>query len=130
MTPGWLKDAWLNAIYRGQKLEAPSRLYVGLFGRAPGPKAEGEVSGAGYERRLIDFTLPKNHRVENIEAVVFPEALDIWGPVTHFGLFDAPTGGRMVASAELDSQQWVGKFSVFEMPAGQIWFAFPEEKAS
>jgi hypothetical protein len=125
MTPAWLKEAWLNMVYRGVPFEAPAKLYVGLFSKAPGENGENEISGAGYARQLVGFAPPKALRVESAARVAFPEALDVWGAVTHFALFDAPTGGRLVDAVELDDHQWVGKHSVFEMPAGAVWARFP-----
>lgn len=124
MTPAWLKDAWLNSVYRGQAFEAPVRHYVALYSRPPGKNGEGEITAPSYSRAQVAFAPPREGQIENAATVVFSEAKELWGAFSHFAIFDAPSGGRMLDSAELDDPQWVGKGGIFQMSPGMVRIRF------
>ncbi|MEK5060473.1 hypothetical protein BK126_04395 [Paenibacillus sp. FSL H7-0326] len=87
----------LNLLLRGETFTVPSAWYVGLFTTDPGEAGTGtEVSGGGYARVQATFTKATTGSSSNTADVVSPVSTAAWGTVTHFGIFDAVTSGRLL----------------------------------
>lgn len=86
--------------------------YVGLSTTAP-TVAGGNVtepSGNGYSRVMLgnynqSYTqkmgTPSGGAISNTEIIYYPEATGAWGTITHFCIYDAPTGGNLLAFGAL-----------------------------
>lgn len=88
----WLLTA--DAVVR------PSAWYIGLFTAAPSDSAAGtEVSGGSYARQAVAFdrSATSPTQVVNDAQIEFPTATVIWGTITHAGVFDALSGGNLIA---------------------------------
>jgi hypothetical protein len=123
MTPGWIRDAWLGAVFLGKTMEAPTSLFLALFWKNPGEKAEHEVVGGGYARQPIVFSAGAQ-RVYSKDRVKYPEATADWGDLTHIGIMDAPKGGRLLHSSPLNQKQTIRAGGSFEIPVGDIKIDF------
>lgn len=83
--------------------------YMGLFTAAPTDSSAGvtftEISGAGYARANLSVPMAnaENRAITNAEIIYFPEAEANWGTATHFGIFDAKTGGEPIIYGALDA---------------------------
>lgn len=100
----YLEDKVLNHVFGGTAYTAPTTLYVGVFTSAASDTGPGtEVSGNGYARQSVAFTVSGTSptTASSSAAVEFPEATGSWGTVTYAGVFDAVSGGNMLAWAEL-----------------------------
>lgn len=100
----YLEDKVLEHVFGGSAYTAPSTLYVGLFTSAGSDSAAGtELSGSGYARQSAAFTVSGTSPTTAASSanVEFPEATASWGTVTHAGIFDASSGGNMLAHAQL-----------------------------
>lgn len=100
----YLEGKVLNHVFGGTSYTAPTTLYVGVFTSASSDSAAGtEVSGNGYARQSVAFTVSGTSptTASSSAAVEFPEATGSWGTVTYAGVFDALTGGNMLAHAQL-----------------------------
>lgn len=100
----YLEDKVLNHVFGGTSYAAPSTLYVGVFTSASSDSAAGtEVSGGSYARQSVSMTVSGTTPTQAVSsaAVEFPEATASWGTVTHAGIFDASSGGNMLAHAQL-----------------------------
>jgi hypothetical protein len=100
----YLEDKVLNHVFGGTAYTAPTTLYVGVFTSAASDTGPGtEVSGNGYARQSVAFTVSGTSptTAASSAAVEFPEATGSWGTVTYAGVFDAVSGGNMLAWAEL-----------------------------
>lgn len=100
----YLEDKVLNHVFGGTAYTAPSTLYVGVFTSSASDTGPGtEVSGNGYARQSAAFTVSGTSptTATSSAAIEFPEATGSWGTVTYAGVFDALTGGNMLAWAEL-----------------------------
>lgn len=103
----------------------PSGLFVGLFTAAPGEAGGGtEIStvATGYARQSGAFTVSGNAPTQatNTAAIEFPTATASWGTVTHVALFDASTGGNMLAYATLTASKTIASGDVFRIPASNL----------
>lgn len=113
-----IKAAVLDALYGKQTLTVPSTLYIGLSTTAPNPDGTNftEPSGGGYARVAVqndstywyDATEDNPSIKANKLPILFPEATDDWGTVTHFGVFDADENGNLLDWAQLTSSFAVG----------------------
>lgn len=96
-------NSLLNSNVRGK--------YMGLFSAAPtDSQAYGvtftELAGAGYARANLStaFDAASNRALSNTEIIYFPEAESSWGTATHFGIFDAKTGGKPIIYGALSDE--------------------------
>jgi hypothetical protein len=87
-------------------------VYVGLSTANPDEDASGlaEPSGNGYAR--VDSTgvwgTAADGEITNDSVITFPEASGSWGTISHFALFDAESGGNMLAYGALSESKAVG----------------------
>lgn len=117
----YLENKIMAYVFSGTAFSSPSAsLYVGLFTAAPGEGGGGtEISGNGYNRKIVALTTTGNLST-NGAAVEFDTATGTWGTVTYAGIFDAVTGGNLLAYGELTSAKTIASGDVFRIPAGDL----------
>lgn len=106
---GSFADYWENEILDhifGKDNYTPPTIYVGLSTTDPGDDASGlaEPSGSAYARvqtSTSDWNTASGGSLDNANDITFPQATGYWGTITHFALFDAATGGNMLAHGAL-----------------------------
>ena len=111
---GWLDDFGSTTQYLA--------LFVG------DPTGAGvEISGSNYARKEVaptDWNAAASGAKDNGNAITFPQATDVWSAsnITHFGLFDASTGGNLKAYDELpeNQKQPIAANNTIEFSAGDI----------
>jgi hypothetical protein len=86
--------------------------WLALYTAAPGEGGGGtQVSGGSYARRQIDFNFAATSggttTAANAGAITFPTATSSWGTVTHFGIFDASTGGNLIWYGPLSASKTI-----------------------
>jgi hypothetical protein len=107
---GSFADFWegeiLDHIFDIGSYTAPT-IYVGLSTADPLDDASGlaEPSGGAYARVAHAAWARSGNVVDNTGAVTFPTTTASWGTVTHFALFDALSGGNMLAHGTLDASR-------------------------
>jgi hypothetical protein len=104
----YAEAAILNVLLRATAFTTPAAVYVALFTAAPGEAGGGtEVSGTAYARQAVTFGAPTTSTTgsscANSADVTFPTAGSAWGTVTHFGIFDAASGGNLLYYSSLTS---------------------------
>lgn len=91
-------------VFRTGSFTKPTVLAVALFTAAPSDSGGGtEVSGGSYARVQRD-PLDANWTgasstdglTDNAAALTFPTPTANWGTITHFGIFDATSGGNLL----------------------------------
>ena len=114
----YLENKLTDLIFRGQAFTAPATLYVSLHTADPTDAAGGaEVSGGSYARVPITASLANwagtqsagsttassgtGGASSNNGAVTFPAPTANWGSVTHFGIWDALSGGNLLVYGAL-----------------------------
>jgi len=117
----FLEAEILDHILNGLTYTAPASVYVALFTAAPSDSGGGtEVSGGSYARVQVTAgfsTDDTDTRFSNDANVTFPQASASWGTVTHFGLFDASSGGNLLFHGALTASQAVGDNDQVQFPA-------------
>lgn len=113
----YVKDGLAAHLFRGFAFPSPKNVYVGLYTKAPTEDGGGvEVAGNNYARMRVPFS----EDLKNAAAVEFPMALDAWGRVTHFGIFDATTDGHMIGFGPLDPAVEIGRGVIYIFDPGSI----------
>ena len=83
----------------------PTAWHLALYTAAPDDTGGGtEVSGSAYARQSVTFTISGN-TASNTSALEFPTATGSYGTVTHVGVFDAASGGNLIAYAALTTSK-------------------------
>ena len=98
----------------------PTAWHLALYTAAPDDTGGGtEVSGSGYARQRVTFTISGN-TASNTSALEFPTATGSYGTVTHVGVFDAASGGNLIAYAALTTSKAIDTGDVLRVPAGDL----------
>ena len=97
-------------------------MYAALFTVAPSDTGGGtEVSGGAYARQSMAFSVSGTGTLAtNSAAVEYPTATANYGTVVAVGIFDASTGGNLLAYANLTTSKTVSSGDVFRFNAGDV----------
>ena len=115
----------LNYLFTANSVTRPTAWYIGLFTSAPSDAGGGtEVTGNGYARVVtgtlsVSGTSPTN--CTNDAAIEFAAASGgNWGSIGWAAIFDASTGGNMIAWAALSTARTINDGDVLRIPAGDL----------
>ena len=115
----------LTWLFTTSSATRPTAWYVGLFTGAPSDTGGGtEVSGNGYARvatgtMSVSGTTPTT--ATNGSAIEFAAASGgNWGTITHAAIYDADTGGNLIAWGALSTSRTINDGDVFRIPAGSL----------
>lgn len=120
----YLENKLIDFIFRGQSYTPPATLYVALLTAAPSDAGGGtEVSGGSYARVGVTASLTNfagtqsagsttassgtGGTTSNNGAITFPAPTANWGSVTHWGIYDAASGGNLLYYAPLTTAKTV-----------------------
>jgi hypothetical protein len=108
----YLENLIVDHLFRTRTFAKPAALYLALFTAAPSDAGGGtEVAGGGYARVNLapldtNWTATQGGTsgnssgaggvTANAVAVTFAAPSAAWGTVTHFGVFDAASGGNLL----------------------------------
>lgn len=113
----YAENAIIDHIFRGITFTAPTELHFALYTGAPSDSGGGtEVSGGSYARAQLDPSASNYRNTQNsgtgassgtsgqtanAAAITFPTPSGNWGTATHVGVFDAASGGNLIAQGAL-----------------------------
>ena len=125
---GSFADYWENEILDhlfGKGSYTPPTIYVGLSTANPADDASGltEPSGNSYARVATagaDWNAASGGTIDNANEISFPEASGSWGMLTHFALFDATSGGNMLAHGSLSVSKSISSGDTVKFAAGDL----------
>ena len=117
-----ITNSLLNYIFRGETYIPPENIYFALFGTAPTKLAPGtEVAGNGYARPVCDsWKLASGGGTQNNITVSFPTPSGAWGIIGWFGIYDALTGGIMIAYGALSETISVEIGDIIQINTGDL----------
>jgi len=128
----YLEQKLLDLVFNTLAYSAPTT-YVALFTSDPTDAGGGtEVSGGAYARQVVNENGGSSptwnlavvdgdgYLVDNTHDITFPEATASWGMVSHFGIFDAASGGNLLWHGALTVSKTVGSGDTFKFPAGDL----------
>ena len=125
---GSFTNYWENKILDhifGKVNYTPPTIFVGLSTANPLDDASGlaEPSGNGYARiqtTASDWSAASGGSLNNANDITFPQATGNWGIITHFALFDAATGGNMLAHGVLSQSRTVDSLEIARFGVGDL----------
>jgi hypothetical protein len=118
----YLETELLDHVFANNAYTSPTTVYVSLHTANPDEDASGaevSTSGTGYARVAGSFSVSGN-TATTTAAVEFATATASYGTVTHVGIWDASTGGNMLAYAALTSSKAIDTGDVFRIPTGDL----------
>ena len=121
----YLEDKVLKHVFANTAYTSPTTLYVALFTVAPtdaGGGTEVTTSGSAYARQVMTFNVSGSNPTQatNSGAVEFPTATSNWGTIVAAAVFDAASGGNMLAWANLTANKTISSGDVFRFPASNF----------
>jgi hypothetical protein len=112
----------LTWVFTSSSATRPTAWYMALFTSNPADDASGtevSTSGTAYARQSATFTV-SGDTASNSAAIEFPTATASFGTVSHVGVFDASTGGNLIAYAALSTSKAIDTGDVFRIPSGDF----------
>lgn len=112
----------LTWVFTTDSATRPTAWYMALFTSNPADDASGtevSTSGTAYARQSATFTI-SGDTASNSAAIEFPTATASFGTVSHVGVFDASTGGNLIAYAALSTSKAIDTGDVFRIPSGDF----------
>jgi hypothetical protein len=111
----------LQYVFTADSVTRPTAWYVGLFTADPTDTGSGatEITGNNYSRVSATFTVSGNAATTSA-AVEFSAATGSWGTISHIGIFDASSGGNLIAHSSLTASKAIASGDVFRIPTGDI----------
>ncbi len=120
----YLENKIVDWLFRAQTFTPPTDLYIGLNTAACSDSSTGtEVTGGSYARVTVAANMTQwagtqsagsttassgtGGTTSNNNAITFPAPTANWGTVTHFGLFDATSGGNQLFCAALTTSKTI-----------------------
>ena len=137
----YLENKIVDQLFRGQTAPTTSTLYVALLTAAPSDSGGGtEVSGGSYARVAVTSSLANwagtqstgsttassgtGGQTSNNVAITFPTPSAGWGTVTHFGIYDASTGGNLLFYGALTISKTINQSDTVTFPAASLSVTF------
>jgi len=121
----YLENELLDHVFMKGDYTSPTNIFVALSTADPTDDASGlaEPSGGSYARVSTsgsDWDTAASGALDNANAITFPTATASWGTITHFALYDASSGGNMLAHGALSASKVVGNGDTAEFAAGDL----------
>ncbi|WP_029100225.1 phage tail fiber protein [Brevibacillus thermoruber] len=117
----YTEELILNITLNGMAYTPPPQVFLALFTTDPTDAGVGnEVTGGGYARQQIGFDAPNNGATSNSADILFPIATTDWGTITHFGIYDASTGGNLLYHGPLTASKTIPAGGQFKLPRGYL----------
>ena len=117
----YLENEILDHILATGAYTMPSAIYIGLSTGSFGDDASGtELNGNGYTRKVMAFDAAVAGTADNSGAVEFSAATSSWGTVSHFGLFDASSGGNLLIHGAFTAAKLIDTGDILKIAAGDL----------
>lgn len=117
----YLENKVLDHVLGTTSYTMPATVYIGLStGSFADDNSGTELSGGSYARQSIAFDAAASGTTDNTAAVDFPVATASWGTVSHYGLFDALSGGNLLIHGAFTASKTVDSGDVLRISAGEL----------
>lgn len=93
------EDTILDRVCNGGTYSPGSSVYLALSTTDPGDSSSKytEPVGNGYARKAITFGAASSRVITGTGTVTFDQATGTWGTITNWAIFDALSGGNLLA---------------------------------
>lgn len=123
----YLENEVLDHILGGADYTRPATVYIALSTTTPAENGSGftEPSVGAYARVAVtndatEWPAASGGSKANANAVTFPTATADWGLITHYGIFDAASGGNLLMWGDMSPAQTVYSSDIPIIGAGDI----------
>mgnify|MGYP001317718868 CR=1 FL=1 len=132
----YLENKLIDHLLRATAYSAPATTYVGLLTAAPSDSGGGtEVSGGSYARASVasgtgawtatqggtsGASSGTGGTTGNAATISFATPSAGWGTVTHFGVYDALTGGNLLFHGALTASKVINSGDSVSFAAGAL----------
>ena len=117
----YLENEILDHILGTGAYTMPTTVYVGLStGSFADDNSGTELSGSGYARQSVTFNAASGGTADNSAAVEFSAATGSWGSVSHFGIFDASTGGNLLIHGAFTTAKTIATGDILKIAVGDL----------
>ena len=118
------EDEILDHLF-GKGSYTPPTIYIAFSTADPLDDASGlaEPVGGSYARVSTaagDWNVASGGVITNANNIAFPTATGAWGEITHFALFDAASGGNMLAHGQFTDSKTVVSDDTPKLIAGDV----------
>lgn len=122
----------INALLRGVAFPLPSKTYLSLHTANPGESGGNEVSTANWPSYVrkdaangdaieTGWNTPSDGVTTNAQQILYPSHNGVSAiTITHWAIYDAATGGNMLAYAPLNTPRTLQPGDVFVFDAGAL----------
>lgn len=113
----------LDHILKGTSLAQPTNIYIELSTADPGESggAIAPPSGNNYARAQCNtWNTAASRATANTNQVNFPQASGSWGTISHWALYDAITGGNLIAYGAFTTPKVIGAGHTPFIKAGEL----------
>ena len=121
----YLENELLDHVFMKGAYTPPTNIFVALSTADPTDdgSAIAEPAGGSYARKSTagaDWDAAVSGALDNANAITFIEATGLWGSITHFALFDALSGGNMLAHSALTTAKTIDNGDTASFAAGDL----------
>ena len=117
----YIENEILDHILGTGAYTMPTTVYVGLSTASFNDDNSGtELTGNNYAREAATFTAAASGTTSNSAAVEFNAATGSWGLVSHFGIFDALSGGNLLLHGAFTTAKTIGNGDILKIPTGDL----------
>jgi len=133
----YLENKLIDWLIRGQAYTAPTSVYLGLLTAAPSDSGAGtEVSGNNYGRATVACSMANfagtqsagstvassgsGGTTSNNNTISFATPSASWGLVTHFGVYDAVSGGNLLFYGTLGTSKTINSGDTVSFAAAAL----------
>jgi len=117
----YLENEILDHVLATGAYTAPTNVYVGLSTATFADDNSGtEISGSGYARVAATFAVASSGSASTSAGVEFPTATGTWGTISHYGIFDALTGGNLLIHGALTTSKLIESGDTLKINSGDL----------
>lgn len=100
---------------------APSAVYLGLSTGSLADDASGtELSGNNYTRKAITFASASGGSIASNASVEFNSATGSWGTISHWGIWDASSGGNLLFHGAFTASKAIATGDILKVASGSL----------
>lgn len=127
MAAGALSDYAENKLLEhvlGKTSYSKPTTYVALYTANPSDAGGGtEVSGGSYARQTLTVDAAVSGATKPSADITYPVATASWGTITAVGVFDASTGGNLLAWSALVTSKTIATGDQVVLPKNDLTFS-------
>lgn len=116
----YLENAILNHILGSSAYTQPSRFLALSTATLQDDNSGTELSGNGYSRKSISFGTASSGSITNSGAVEFDTATGDQGTISHFGIYDASSGGNLLFHGAFSASKNISTGDVLKVSASAL----------